>query len=62
MIIRRLHIDDFGFFHDFDLELAPGLNRISVPNESGKTTLLEFLRRLSGAAPTNGANSIPILP
>ena len=46
MIIRRLHIDNFGRFHDFDLELAPGLNRISGPNEFGKTTLLEFLRRL----------------
>lgn len=46
MILRRLHIDDFGCFHDFDLELAPGLNRISGPNEFGKTTLLEFLRRL----------------
>ncbi|MBQ7695004.1 MAG: AAA family ATPase [Lentisphaeria bacterium] len=46
MIVRRLHIDNFGCFHDFDLELAPGLNRIAGPNEFGKTTLLEFLRRL----------------
>ena len=46
MIIRRLHIDNFGCFHDFNLKLEPGLNRISGPNEFGKTTLLEFLRRL----------------
>ena len=46
MIIRRLHIDNFGCFHDFDLDFSPGLNRISGPNEFGKTTLLEFLRRL----------------
>jgi uncharacterized protein YhaN len=46
MIIRRLHIDNFGCFHDFDLELQPGLNRFQWKNEGGKSTLLEFIRRI----------------
>ena len=62
MIIRRLHIDDFGCFHDFDLELAPGLNRISGPNEFGKTTLLEFLRRLFWGFPDRRRKLNPYPP
>ena len=46
MIIRRLHIDNFGIFHDFDLELAPGINHLAWHNEAGKSTLLEFIRRI----------------
>ena len=46
MIIRRLRIENFGHFHDFTLELAPGLNRLRRGNEFGKTTLLEFVRRV----------------
>ena len=46
MIIRHLHIDNFGCFHNFDLELKPGLNRLQWKNEGGKSTLLEFIRRI----------------
>ena len=46
MIIRRIRIENFGHFHDFTLELAPGLNRLRHGNEFGKTTLLEFVRRV----------------
>ena len=46
MIIKHLHIDDFGCFHEFDLDLEQGVNIISQPNEFGKTTLLEFIRRI----------------
>ena len=46
MIINRLHIDNFGCFHDFDLELQGGINRIQWHNEAGKSTLLEFIRRI----------------
>ena len=46
MIIRRIRIENFGHFHDFTLELAPGLNRLKHGNEFGKTTLLEFVRRV----------------
>ena len=46
MFIRHIHIDNFGCFHNFDLELQNGLNIFSRPNEAGKTTLLEFIRRI----------------
>ena len=46
MIIRRIRIENFGHFHDFTLELAGGLNRLHQGNEFGKTTLLEFVRRV----------------
>ena len=46
MIIRRIRIENFGHFHDFTLELTDGLNRLKHGNEFGKTTLLEFVRRV----------------
>ena len=46
MIIRRIHIENFGHFHDFTLELAPGANRLREANEFGKTTIFEFVRRV----------------
>ena len=46
MIIRRIHIENFGHFHDYTLELAPGMNRLREANEFGKTTLFEFVRRV----------------
>ena len=51
MIVRRIHIENFGHFHDFTLELAPGLNRLRGANEFGKTTLLEFVRRVMWGYP-----------
>lgn len=44
MRIESLHIDGFGLFHDAHLELAPQLSVICGANESGKSTLLAFLR------------------
>ena len=46
MIIRKLHIENFGQFHDFTLEFAPGMNRLRRENEFGKTTIFEFIRRV----------------
>ena len=46
MIIRKLHIENFGQFHDFTLELSPGLDRLKRENEFGKTTIFEFVRRV----------------
>ena len=46
MIIRRLHIDNFGCFHNFDLELVDQLNYFPWPNEGGKSTCMEFIRRI----------------
>ena len=47
MRLTAIHIDGFGIFHDFDVErLSPGLNVFLGDNESGKTTLLAFLRTI----------------
>jgi uncharacterized protein YhaN len=59
MILRGLHIDGFGLFHDYALDnLSPGLQVFLGPNEAGKTTLLAFLRRLFFGFPTKrGTNN-----
>jgi uncharacterized protein YhaN len=45
MIIKDIHIDGFGIFHDFSLSsLDKGINIIVGKNEAGKSTLLKFLR------------------
>jgi uncharacterized protein YhaN len=45
--LAAIHIDGFGIFHDLDLgRLLPGLNVFLGDNESGKTTLLAFLRTI----------------
>ncbi len=47
MQIRELHIDGFGIFHNAVIkEFRPGVNIIFGPNEYGKTTLLEFIRKI----------------
>ncbi len=47
MQIRELHIDGFGIFHNTLIkEFRPGVNVIFGPNEYGKTTLLEFIRKI----------------
>ncbi|MBO62233.1 MAG: hypothetical protein CMG33_01755 [Candidatus Marinimicrobia bacterium] len=47
MEIRGIQIDGFGVFSNRRVnDLASGLNVIYGPNEFGKTTLLEFIRRM----------------
>ncbi len=47
MIIRSIEIENFGHFHNWKLEnLGPGVNSLVGANEFGKTTLLEFIRRI----------------
>ena len=47
MRLTAIHIDGFGVFHDFDVvDLSPGLNVFLGDNESGKTTLLAFIRTI----------------
>ncbi len=47
MRLADLHIDGFGIFRDLSINgLSPGLNVILGDNESGKTTLLAFLRTI----------------
>jgi uncharacterized protein YhaN len=45
MRIERIHIDGYGVFSGFSLgDLSPKATVIAGPNESGKTTLLSFIR------------------
>jgi len=45
MIIRKLHIDGFGIFKDHTVDdFQPGINVLYGRNESGKSTMLDFIR------------------
>lgn len=53
MQLREIHIDGFGIFANKRITgLAPGINIIYGKNEFGKTTLLEFIRRVLFGFPT----------
>lgn len=41
--IRNIYIDGFGKFCGKELSFVPGLNIVYGPNESGKTTIKEFI-------------------
>ena len=52
----QLQIDGFGHFHEFKVELAPGLNVLYGANGVGKSTLMAFVRSvLFGFARRNTA-------
>ncbi|MDE5778383.1 MAG: AAA family ATPase [Lachnospiraceae bacterium] len=43
MRIDKLHLQDFGQFHNKDITLAPGINILYGPNEAGKSTIKDFI-------------------
>lgn len=43
MRIDKLHLQDFGQFHNKDITLAPGVNVVYGANEAGKSTIKDFL-------------------
>ncbi len=46
MVIKTIHIDDFGVQHAREHTLTTGLNILEGENESGKTTIVAFLTYL----------------
>ena len=47
MKFKRVFVDGYGVFHDFDLsKIASGATVLLGQNESGKTTLLSFIRTM----------------
>ena len=63
MRIRRLHIDGFGRFAD--RTFGPFERSVTVflgPNEAGKSTLLEFVRRVFFGFPDGRSSSNPYPP
>lgn len=45
MRITGIRVRSFGALNDVGMDPAPGLNVFHGPNESGKTTVMEFVRR-----------------
>ena len=43
MKIKEIGIDGFGKFHDYHTELSEGIQVIYGNNETGKTTLRQFM-------------------
>ncbi|MBQ4528769.1 MAG: AAA family ATPase [Clostridia bacterium] len=44
MTIKKIHVESFGKLCGYETELHNGLNVIYAPNESGKSTLLSFIK------------------
>jgi len=60
MQLREIHIDGFGIFANKHLgELTSGINVIYGRNESGKTTILEFIRRILFGFPRRSPRTNP---
>ena len=63
MRIKEIHIDRFGIFSDKKITgLGPGINVVYGPNEFGKTTLLEFIRRILFGFPSGRTRVNPYTP
>jgi uncharacterized protein YhaN len=62
MKIEEIYIDGFGHFHNTKLNaLSAHLTVITGPNEAGKSTLLEFIRRMLFGFKKQGSNTYPPL-
>jgi len=60
--ISGLHIDGFGVFHEQGIEdMPPGLVLFTGNNESGKSTLMEFIRTVLFGFPRRPRNDYPPL-
>ena len=46
MWIKKIHIDDFGKFSNYDLELDQGFTVLHGHNEDGKSTLMAFIQMM----------------
>lgn len=57
MRISRIRIDSYGRIRDRTMDVAPGLTVVHGPNESGKTTVMEFIRNT--LVPTNKRDVYP---
>jgi len=60
MLIREIIIDGFGIFANTKITgLTSGVNIIYGPNEFGKTTFLNFIRRILFGFPRSSSNTNP---
>src|SRR4030042_4488035 len=60
MQLREIHIDGFGIFHDKHIVgLSSGIHVIYGRHEVGKTTLLNFVRRILFGFPRSSPDTNP---
>lgn len=59
MRILTIHIDEFGMLEERDFTFAPGMNILEGHNESGKSTLLAFIKFMLYGIPARAAGEIP---
>ena len=61
MTINKIYIREFGALKDFCAELSDGINLFYGANESGKSTVLAFIRFiLFGLPPKRGEDAARI--
>lgn len=63
MIIKKIQINGFGKFDNFEMKLSDGMQVIYGPNEYGKSTIMEFIKimfysKLSGKKTTTVADKL----
>lgn len=57
MRIINLHIEDFGCFSNRDFEFCRGVNLVTGENESGKSTLISFIKFILYGMPKKSAEN-----
>lgn len=58
MKLLRLHVENFGTLHDFDLALSDGLNVLYQKNGWGKSTLAVFIKAMLYGLPATSRRSL----
>jgi DNA replication and repair protein RecF len=58
--VRALRLSDFRNYEDLELELGRGINFLTGPNGSGKTSILEAVSYLAVARSLRGANDAEV--
>lgn len=58
MRILRLHIENFGKLHDFDMDFQEGFHRVCTENGWGKSTLAAFIRAMFYGLPVTARRSL----
>lgn len=59
MIIKNITVREFGPLEGFSADLAPGVNLIEGANESGKSSLIGFIRFILYGLPARRATASP---
>ena len=55
MIIKNITVREFGPLENFSCDLVPGMNIIEGANESGKSSLIGFVRFILYGMPSMNA-------